>query len=415
MKRLKVLVSAYACRPGEGSEPGVGWNVVRELVKYHDIWVLTREDNRASIETELANTPLPGLQFIYCEPPSLIQKLNHNQRLVYLHYYLWQIKAYSVAKTLHSQLEFDIAHHVTYVRYSTPSFLALLPVPFVWGPVGGAESAPAVFWTDFSIRSKIYETLRDLARRIGELDPFVHMTAKKSVLARGTTEDTTERLKKLGAQTVETTSQLGLSDEEIAQLVQYGKTQPQGVRFISMGRLLHWKGFHLGLKAFAQAELPEDTEYWIIGDGPERSPLENLAKDLGIHSQVKFWNKLSRSETLQKLADCGVLVHPSLHESGGLVCLEAMAAGRPVICLNLGGPALQVTPESGFKVSTQSRELAEQEMATAMKMLAHNPELRITMGKVAQQRVKECYSWPVRGKELAQLYELISQNEVDKK
>ena len=64
MKRLKVLVSAYACRPGEGSEPGVGWNVVRELVEYHDIWVLTRSDNRVSIESELTQHPLPELHFI---------------------------------------------------------------------------------------------------------------------------------------------------------------------------------------------------------------------------------------------------------------------------------------------------------------------------------------------------------------
>ncbi len=44
------------------------------------------------------------------------------------------------------------------------------------------------------------------------------------------------------------------------------------------------------------------------------------------------------------------MVHPALHEAFGISCLEALAAGRPVICLNCGGPALQVTPEVGFVV-----------------------------------------------------------------
>lgn len=133
MKRLKVLISAYACRPGEGSEPGVGWNVVRELVEYHDIWVLTRSDNRISIESELTQRPLPGLHFIYCEPFTLVQILNYKQKLVHLHYCAWQIAAYLVAHNLDREINFDIVHHVTYVRYSSPSFLSLLPVPFIWG------------------------------------------------------------------------------------------------------------------------------------------------------------------------------------------------------------------------------------------------------------------------------------------
>src|SRR2546430_4418443 len=49
--------------------------------------------------------------------------------------------------------------------------------------------------------------------------------------------------------------------------------------------------------------------------------------------------------------------HPSLHDSGGWVCLEAMAAGRPVICLDLGGPGYQVTEESGIKIDRKSTRL----------------------------------------------------------
>ena len=58
--RLKVLAFAYACEPNKGSEPGVGWNLARNIAKYHDVWVLTRSNNRTAIEQELAKAPVEG-------------------------------------------------------------------------------------------------------------------------------------------------------------------------------------------------------------------------------------------------------------------------------------------------------------------------------------------------------------------
>lgn len=406
MKCLKVLVSAYACRPNMGSEPGVGWNVVRELVKNHKVWVFTRYDNRPTIEAELVSNPIPGLHIVYYDLPHWVRWSKQEQRRVQLHYYLWQIGAYFVARNLHREVGFDIVHHVTYVKYWSPSFLSLLPVPFIWGPVGGGESAPKAFWQDFSLCGKAYETLRDFVRWLGECDPFVHLTAKRSVLARATTEDTAERVRKIGARNVQVFPEAGLPKEEIARLAQYAMPNGCSVKFISMGRLLHWKGFHLGLRAFAKADLP-DAEYWVVGDGPESERLQTIVEDLGIVQQVKFWGRLPRDETLQKLGQCVALVHPSLHDSGGWVCLEAMAAGRPVVCLDLGGPAVQVTQETGFKVPAHTPEQAVRDLAEAMARLAKDSELRVRMGQAGQKRVSEVYSWEIKGQSLAQLYEEI--------
>lgn len=403
VKRLKVLISAYACRPGEGSEPGVGWNVVRELVEYHDIWVLTRSDNRISIESELVHHPLPGLHFIYCEPSALIQMLNHRQKLVHLHYYVWQIAAYLVARNLNREVNFNVVHHVTYVRYSSPSFLSLLPIPFIWGTVGGGESAPKAFWEDFNWRGKVYELLRSLAHRIGELDPFTRLTARRSVLVRATTPETADRLRQMGAKKIEIFPESGLSEAEIEHLAQIPLLNNSNIRFISMARLLHWKGLHLGIRAFAQANIPS-SEYWILGDGIEKHRLQDLVARLGIGDRVKFWGRLPRQDTLQKLAESDVLLHPSLHDSGGWVCLEAMAAGRPPICLDLGGPATQVTETTGFKISATIPSKAVDGLAAAMTQLAQNRELLGSMSQSGRKRVKEMYSWKIKGQLLAQLY-----------
>ncbi len=403
MKRLKVLISAYACRPNMGSDPGIGWNIAKELVKQHDVWVLTRNDNRPFIEAELASNPIPGLNFVYYDLPAWALWWKQGLRGVQFHYYLWQIGVYFLAQKLHSEINFDVVHHVTYVKHWSPSFLALLPVPFIWGPVGGGESAPRVFCRDFSVRGQVYETMRDLARWVGERDPFVRMTAQRSYVGLAATDETAKRLSGIGCESVQISGVAGLSNLDLDLLASLPSTEQKPFRFISIGRLLHWKGFHLGLRAFAQANLA-DAEYWLIGTGPEEKQLQSLVSELNIAPQVKFWGALPREETLHKLGESHVLVHPSLHDSGGWVCLEAMAAGRPVICLDLGGPATQITEETGCKIPAHDPEQAVRDLASSMVCLAKDSELHVRMGQAGQKRVREVYSWETKGETLAQLY-----------
>jgi glycosyltransferase involved in cell wall biosynthesis len=406
---MKVLLSAYACEPGRGTEPGVGWNNAWEIAKHQEVWVLTRpDDGREAIEAELQRNPNPNLHFVYFTLPIFGSLWRKGSIAFLIHYYFWQLQAFFVARRLHAQIGFDIAHHVTFVRHSAPSFLALLPIPLIWGPVGGGESAPETFWRDFSWRNKAYEVLRILARWAGERDPFARMTAQHSTIVRATTEETAIRIRQMGAQQVEVYPEASLTKEEIVRLTQCDR-DPSVVRFISMGRLLHWKGFHLGLRAFAQADLP-DAEYLVLGDGPDRQRLEQLAVELGIADRVRFVNRLPRDEALQQLGSCTALVHPSLHDSGGWVCLEAMMAARPVICLNLGGPAIQVNDETGFRVDAPDPERAVPGLAAAMVKLAHDPALRSSMGRAGQRRVKEHYNWENRGSQICQLYEDVVQN-----
>lgn len=402
---MKILISAYACEPNRGSEPGVGWHTVWELAKHHQVWVLTRpDDGHPAIEEYLDKHPNPNLNFVYFTLPILGGFWQWGSVAFVLHYYLWQIQAYFVAKKLHQKIGFDVAHHVTFVRYSTPSFISLLPIPFVWGPVGGGEAAPKPFWQDFSIKAKVYELLRLFAHRVGELDPFVRLTARHSFVTRVTTNDTAKRVSLLGANKIEIDSEASLSLGEIELLERLVQIESSPIRFISMGRLLHWKGFHLSLKAFALTDL-QDAEYWILGEGAEAEKLQQLATQLKIDRQVKFWGRLPRQETLEKLGQSHVLVHPSLHDSGGWVCLEAMAASRPVICLDLGGPGVQVTSETGIKVPAIDPEQAVADLSIAMKRLAENSQERSQMGNAGKKRVKELYNWEVKGKHLADMYQ----------
>jgi glycosyltransferase involved in cell wall biosynthesis len=410
---MKILLSAYACEPNRGTEPGVGWNIAVSLAQYHQIWVFTSNTHRAAIETELSIRPIENLQFVYLDPLGWVYDWSQEGKKatwgVHLHYYLWQVLAYFVGRSLHKSIGFDLVHHLTYGKYSAPSFLSFLPIPFFWGPIGGAESAPKPFWQDFSLRARTYEVFRSLSQQVGELDPFVSLTARRSRLTWCKAEDTAKRMRELGSQNVSVMVELGLRLEEIATLASYPIPTTELIRFISMGRLLHWKGFHLGVQAFAKAALP-NAEYWILGEGPERDRLQTLAEDLGIASELKFFGNLPRAEGLSKLGECHVLVHPSLHDSGGWVCLEGMAAGRPIICLDLGGPGVQVTAETGFRIPAHNPDQAVQELAEAMTRLAQDANLRMQMGQAGQSLIAKSYNWEAKAKALTKAYEKVARH-----
>ncbi len=176
-------------------------------------------------------------------------------------------------------------------------------------------------------------------------------------------------------------------------------------RIASAGNLIAWKGVEFGLRAFALVlrEFPH-AEYWVIGDGPERARLAALTEELNIAGCVRFLGALPRRSALEKLAGSDVLLLPSLHDSGGCICTEAMAIGRPVVCLDLGGPALQVTERTGIRVPAITPAQVVSDLASALRLLAGHPDLRRRMGAAGRTRVERHFSWEIRGREFADIY-----------
>jgi glycosyltransferase involved in cell wall biosynthesis len=356
--------------------------------------VLTRTNNRDCIEELSAKDPQQNVHWVYFDLPLWMRFWKRNGRGVRMYYFFWQLGAYFVSRRLHRQVRFDLAHHLTFGTYWMPSLLALLPITFVWGPLGGAESVPPHFWSSFSFRGKLYELLRDAVRTIADLNPLVRLNARRAAVVLCKSEETKKHLEALACRRAVLCSEVALSVDEIHQLTALAPKPGDIFRLISIGRLIHWKGFELGLRAFAIFHtLVPDSRYWFIGDGHERRRLQGLANQLGVADSVEFLGKLRRAEVLDKLLLCDVLVHPSLHDSGGWVCVEAMASGRPVICLDVGGPAVQVDNQSGIKVRATSPQQVIHELANAMQQLALDQRQRQLLGKGAQARVQECFRW----------------------
>ena len=399
--RRRVLLSAYSCGPGLGSEPGVGWNWVRESARHDEVWVVTSEENRAEIARAVAEEPMPNVHWVFHDFPRWAQPWKKAAHWMHLHYYAWQLRTLVVGRRLHREVGFDVVRHVTLAMYWRPSLLALLPVPFVWGPLGGGDATPPQFRATLGRGGRWRELVRAAAIWLGEHDPLVRITANRASLALAATEETAVRLRRLGARDVRILSSVALSDDELAALELVPARDAAPFRVISVGNLLAFKGYHLAIASFARArDALSASEYWIVGDGPERRDLERLARALGVADAVRFLGAVRRERVLELLGECDVLLHPSFHESGGFATLEAMAAGRPVVCLDQGGPALQVTPETGVKIAAVFPEQVERELAEALVALGTSPERRRRMGIAARERVRSQFRWSQKGASL---------------
>lgn len=84
--------------------------------------------------------------------------------------------------------------------------------------------------------------------------------------------------------------------------------------------------------------------------------------------------------------------------------VEAMAAGKPIVCLDLAGPGLHVTPECGMKITPGCPKHTVRDMAAALERLYQDKELRVRMGRAGRKRAAECYHWDRLGDRLLEIY-----------
>ena len=122
----KVLLSAYACSPIRGSEPGNGWSWAMNLaLKGYEVWCMTNVEDRDVIIKEKARLGLPNLHFVFVNLGFGIDKhfLDTSSKKIYVHYLLWRKKAAQEALKLHAKIHFDIAHHVTFGSFQQGTFL----------------------------------------------------------------------------------------------------------------------------------------------------------------------------------------------------------------------------------------------------------------------------------------------------
>jgi glycosyltransferase involved in cell wall biosynthesis len=402
--RLRVLLSAYACEPGKGSEPGIGWNWALGLARAgHEVWVLTRANNRAAIERALAGAPEANLHFLYYDLPPWARRWKRGARGIRTYYLLWQWGAYRKARRFCRETRVDLVHHLTFGVFRHPSFMGLLGLPFVFGPVGGGETAPRALRRSFPLRGVLADFARDLANWLVRIDPLMASVYRRAAVTLCKTAETLDRIP--GKYRGKCRVHLEVGTSEDAHQLPRRRAGPARLRVLYVGRLLYWKGLHLGMMAFARLlERHPEAQLTVVGSGPDEAWLHALAQRLGIEASVTWIRWLERDAVLQVYPRHDVFLYPSLHDSSGNAVLEALAAGLPVVCLKLGGPGELVDGSCGVRVFAGKTAQVVRGLGRALVALADEPRLLRRMSDSAMRRARSQFSWARQIERMEALY-----------
>lgn len=398
MQAIKILMSAYACEPGKGSEPGVGWRwAIETAALNHEVWVITRSNNKAAITTGLAQHGKPkNLHFIYYDLPAWASWWKSGRRGIHLYYLLWQLGAYRCAVKLHAAQQFDAVHHITFGVTRHPSFMGRLGIPFIVGPLGGGERAAINLRKYYSLGGKIKDALRDVVNSVSKYDPWVRQMYTQASHIFMKTPQSLDWLPKKYQHKASCMLEIGVDPRNIIIKEKSALTnRQQSLHVLYVGRFIYWKGMDLGLRAIAKMRangIP--VRITMIGQGPEQEDWQQLISQFKLGDSVTWVPWMKQQDLLAAYQTFDVLLFPSMHDSSGNVALEAMASGLPVVCLDLGGPAQIVNASCGRVISVKGLD-ADQViagLADALTEIVRNPDIARNLRTGALARVSE-FSW----------------------
>ncbi len=397
-ERIKVLLSAYACEPGKGSEPYVGWSWANALAQHCDVTVLTRTNNREPIEAALANMSGRVPAFIYYDLCSSWLKLKKSGLPVSIFYVLWQIGA---RKFMASKLDlFDIVHHLTFNSFTVPGFWWTNRPVVVLGPLGGGMVTPLKMIGLFG-KKMLVELLRTIFVVLSSWNPLVHFSFAKAQAIITANDDTEKRipqgLRHKSARMLET----GIDPKELV-----SPNYRTGVRLLWVGTLTARKAPILAILALAKcraAGLNAHLEF--IGQGPELDKLRQRAAKLNLLDQVTFTGFLPHAAVVDKFRYANIFLFTSIRDTSGNVLLEAMSAGLPSVILCHQGAAEITNPDTAIRVPPNRPQQVAEKLAEGILVLAQDPALRARMGEAARQRVLEHFTWEKKSEAMLAIYE----------
>lgn len=404
-RRLKVLVSAYACSPYEGSEAGVGWGWVQAISRYHDLWVLTGQQFRGHIEAELRSRPelrdrlrfhyIPRTRHLAAEriwPPAYLYTYKHQ----------WQKDAYQAGKQLHEQIGFDIVHQLTYVGFRVPGYLWKLGLPFVWGPIGGLEQTTWSLIPSLGLRGGLHSAARNLFndwdRRFAQLPKQAFAAADGGIIAA--TRGIQREIHRFYRKESHVICEIGLPP--ITQKEPCRRPENAPLHLLWCGNLNPRKALPFLFSALKMLPPKLDWRLTVIGDGPCSASWQSLARRMGMADRCQWLGQVPRDAVLQHMRHAHAFVVTSVYDLTSTVVVEALANGLPVICPDHCGFRDAITPECGIRVKASSqRELFAGLRDATIQVYDENLRFRLAQGALARS---QHYEWERKARVVNEIY-----------
>lgn len=362
---MRVLVSAYACTPGRGSEPGAGWEWAAAAARENWVMLLTRSNNRAEIEAALAGRDDLALQPVYLDYPNWVLRIKKRTG-VHLYYLMWQALALVEARRLNRTMQFDVVHHLTFASDWLPVGAAFgaPSAALVWGPIGGYAPVRTSLWRWLGSRGIRLELVRLPVSWLLRMTMGRFM-ARRSSLVVAMNHD----VARVMSRWVQPDRLVVEPNVAVAPDSPAATARAEGVpkRALFVANLHAWKGALLAVDTLAEPAAA-GWSLAVYGDGPARAEMEQRAASRGVADRIVFHGHRPRTEIGEALRSAGALLFPSMHDSAGWAVAEAVAAGCPVVCLDVGGPPVVIEGGGGIAVKPSRR--APRDLAAALNSCA---------------------------------------------
>jgi glycosyltransferase involved in cell wall biosynthesis len=312
----------------------------------HKVTVITSSVFRDAIE----GADPQGIDFRFVDLPVSPMRHISSQLQMYDVYRRWQDAALSCSEGLAEH--FDVAHHVTWGSLRLGSRLWRLPVPLVYGPIGGGQTSPNSYWRYFGpgwpaerLRAASGGTLLTLNGRSRE-------TMRNAAVTLVTNSATAAACRRLGSADV----RYMLADGLPLEWISAPRTQPTDTPVVLWaGRLLALKAPALAVEAFAELRKTLPARLVIAGDGPMLGHLRKQVERLGLSGEVALPGWVSWDEVRRLYDSASVFLFTSLRDSSSPAFLEALGRGLPAVAIDHHGIADLDVGLAAVKVPLSSR------------------------------------------------------------
>lgn len=405
---MKVLVSAYACSPNRGSEPGMGWRFVLELAKYHEVHVITEESEfkkpiNSYIQTHQDVTDRIKFYYVERKHHELLRKFWPPS--YYWFYRNWQRKVFNLASELDKLENFDLFHQLNMVGFREPGYLWKVDKPFVWGPIGGLENSPWRFLFRLGVRGLIFYSARNIfnsfQRRYSKRPRLAASHPRSRLIAA--TPGNKNLIRKYWGVESQVICEVGREHLPYTPSISR-RAEGQPLKIVFSGQ--HTAGKNLKLLLHALRGLKFNFELHVLGQGKMTSSWKRLAREIGILDSCVWHGWVDRSIAISVMASCHVLCITSVSDLTATVTLEGLSLALPIICLDHCGFSHVVTPECGIKVPVDSPSQSIVCFSSALSRLYFDEPYRQRLAKGALARAED-FEWSNKGDELNSVYESI--------
>ena len=389
---MKIIIAAYTCETGRGSEGEIGWRMVNALADRHEVRVITRANLRPVHEASFAETPKPaGLTFEYFDLPWIFRFYKKGKRFFLIYYYLWQIGVALRARRMLHKEPADVLHHLIGGMDWMPAGLALCRGPFVWGPVGSEDTHPVIA-RHLPLKSRLKDKVRLAIRSIlRSIEPLTRFTGARADIILSHTPETMPRRY---ADKLRPFTQTGIVDLPSLARHKTDTTRSQRLRLLYAGELKDWKGARMALDAaLAFFETGAEADLVVIGDGPLRSEMEATARAHPNGGQVAFLGWVPMERVVDELHASDIFLYPTFHHGLATIVLQAMLTGLPIICIEGDATGRAIGQEAGITVSLSEAESPATGLARAIAELSDDEDKRQSLAQAARQIALERYSY----------------------